>query len=700
MVCGTIAEVRRLVAACRKAGTFAFDVETSGLSAYNDDLLGVGLASGLGEGYIPLECEGGLSVQAELESLFGDDKLLAIAHRAYFDKSFLMRRGIKFKCKVADTKAIAYLLEQNGRTGLKYLASMHFGMPRFDMPTSKCSCCGKSRIVHADLLDVGYYCMYDCVETLNLYNYFSDKAATMFNKPLDVLTDLVKPIANLMLHPVKLAPYYVNYLYCNYLRDLRYKKDKVFQVLGEAFGQLEASGDLFNINSNAELAKVLYTEPPLGLGLPVLSTTRSGQPGVDVRAFLNLINASYDKFRTDVDPKPLIKALTSYRKANKLFTTYIEPYQGKKELLTQYDIYRTGTGRLASSHPNLQNVPELMRGAIIAKPGYVFVSADYSQLELRLLAHFSKEPELVAGYNAGTFDLHAEVAKKLNIERRAAKSVNFGIAYGQTEWGLAYNLYGIADKKYVFIARKYIKDYFARFPCIKKFIVGQRAKVKEPGYVTTLLGRRRYFDTTTADRSTYRHYQRAAINTPIQGSGADIINMALVELNKYYGEALRLQIHDELVLEVKEADAESTAARMKVVMEAAGKNLGLLVPLVVDIRISSTWAKKRPVYYERSDKDVKSITDILGKVETGNQENRVHIRDLVDQKGLVITGISGPVDGSFGEFYIVAATLKDKEINFASSHLVIISKLLKIRDKDAFPVKAMITKPAKYYDIG
>ncbi|TET27646.1 DNA polymerase I, partial [Candidatus Aerophobetes bacterium] len=354
----------------------------------------------------------------------------------------------------------------------------------------------------------------------------------------------------------------------------------------------EEVGEKFNINSSKQLGQILFEK----LNLPPVKKIKTGySTNEEVLQTLCLI-------------RPSLKKILDYRQLFKLESTYIRPFPGlinprTGRIHTSFNQTVTATGRLSSSQPNLQNIPirnkfgEKFRQAFIAEEGNLFLSADYSQIELRILAHLSGDPNLKKAFDRNE-DIHqqtaAEIFNVLPLQltsqmRRLAKVVNFGIVYGISSYGLARDL-GISQKE----AEEYIQHYFQRYPQVKEYLGQVVKKAREKGYVRTLLGRKRYLPgILSSNRKMREMAERAAINTPIQGGAADLIKLAMVNLEKRFREEeleawIILQIHDELIFEVPERELDETRRIVKEEMEGAMK---LSVPLVVETKVGKNWAE-------------------------------------------------------------------------------------------------------------
>ncbi len=358
------------------------------------------------------------------------------------------------------------------------------------------------------------------------------------------------------------------------------------------------AGETFNINSPKQLGVILFDK----LGLPVLKKTKTG-PSTNAEVLEQLSD------------HPVVANLLEYRQVSKLRSTYTHALAAlispeTKRIHSTFNQTVTATGRLSSTNPNLQNIPirsedgVRIRGTFEAAPGWSLLTADYSQIELRVLAHISEDSRLIDAFHAGV-DIHTQTASEvLGIpleqvtpkDRSAAKAINFGIVYGMSSFGLAKGT-NLSRTK----AQAYIDQYFARYPNVKHYLDNVVIQAREFGYVTTLLHRRRYLPDITSKNFPRRNFaQRMAMNTPIQGSAADIIKLAMLavehelQTQKLQGRLL-LQVHDELVLEVPPHELEQTAVLVKTMMEGVMK---LRVKLDVDVSAGVNWKDTKPYIFE------------------------------------------------------------------------------------------------------
>jgi len=381
------------------------------------------------------------------------------------------------------------------------------------------------------------------------------------------------------------------------LTGIRCNPDKLAQISAEMEKQLtqltaeiyDLAGGEFNINSPKQLAAILYDQ----MGLPVLKKTKTG-PSTDAEVLEQL------SFH------PMVAKILAYRQVNKLKTTYadalvslINPKTGR--IHTTFNQTITATGRLSSANPNLQNIPvrtvegRRIRGAFEPEPGWFLLSADYSQIELRVLAHLSGDQGMIDAFKSGV-DIHRRTAAEVMgipmdavtpEQRDSAKAINFGIVYGISSFGLAKGA-NLSQTQ----AQRYIDQYFARYPQVKAYLDQTVKSARETGYVTTILNRRRYLPDIASKNYARRSFaERTAMNTPIQGSAADIIKMAMLKIDRAFQAhkvtaRMLLQVHDELVFEVPPEEMETVSSIVKESMESV---LDLQVPLVVDLKAGCDW---------------------------------------------------------------------------------------------------------------
>jgi DNA polymerase-1 len=374
--------------------------------------------------------------------------------------------------------------------------------------------------------------------------------------------------------------------------SLRHQSEQLAERMKELERRChELAGDGFNLDSPKQIQEILFNR----LKLPVLQKTPTGQPST-AEAVLSELALDY----------PLPRILLEYRSLSKLKSTYtdklpqqINPRTGRVH--TSYHQAVAATGRLSSSDPNLQNIPtrtpegRRIRQAFIASPGNKIVAADYSQIELRILAHLSEEESLLRAFSAGE-DIHRATAAEVfgvpheavtDEQRRRAKTINFGLIYGMSAFGLSRQL-GIEREE----AQAYMDRYFARYPAVQSFMEEIRGQARRLGYVETLFGRRLYIpEISVANQQRRSQAERTAINAPMQGSAADIIKRAMIRCDRWLQKSgmdarMIMQVHDELVFEVAEGQVDEAIAEIRRSMVEAAE---MSVPLVVDIGVGVNW---------------------------------------------------------------------------------------------------------------
>jgi DNA polymerase-1 len=524
-------------------------------------------------------------VLERLRPLLEDPAIPKYGQNIKYDYIVLHRQGITMRGLACDTMVAGYLLNPSRRmNNLDALAReyLHY------TPISYEEVAGKgARQITFDQVDIARATAYsaeDADVALLLTQVLQPRLAEYQLERLfhDVEMPLVEVLAALEMRGVMVD--------AAYLRQM----SQHLQVQMEALLQdiYTLAGQEFNVNSPPQLQHILFDV----FKLPTGKKTKTGY-STDVSVLENLA-LEHDLPRLILDYRQLSKMKSTYVDA---LPQMIHPQTGR--IHTSFNQTITETGRLSSSNPNLQNIPirsELgreMRRAFVAAPGHVLVSADYSQIELRLLAHMSGDPVLIEAFRAGQ-DIHTRTAVEVfgvdassvdNDMRRMAKTVNFGILYGLSPFGLAQRLH-ITNEA----ARAYIDSYFARYPRVKACLDGILTTAREQGYVTTLLQRRRYLpDVTNANRTIREAAERTAINMPFQGSAADLIKLAMVYLQRQIVTEhlpchMLLQIHDELLFEIPENAVAEMVPRITETMEHVWT---LDVPLTVEVGQGHTWAE-------------------------------------------------------------------------------------------------------------
>ncbi|HID65040.1 MAG TPA: DNA polymerase I [Anaerolineae bacterium] len=510
------------------------------------------------------------------------------AHNAKYDFTVLVRHGIEVKGLAFDTMIAEWLIDPASRNlGLKNLAWARLGVEM--TPISFLIGKGKNQITidRVPVERVAQYAGADVDMTYRLVALLESELREKELWPLftEVEMPLVPVLAEMEMKGVVLD--------VPFLQNMSGQLQKRLATLEKEIQ--DQVGYPFNVNSTQQLSDALFIK--LGLPTKGVRKTASGHYSTAAAVLESL-----------KDQHPVIGLILEQRELAKLKSTYVDalpqlvnPRTGRVH--TSYNQTGTVTGRISSSDPNLQNIPirtELgrqVRRAFVAGEGSVLVAADYSQVELRVMAHISQDPALLEAFRRGE-DIHTSTAaailgvpaEEVTPEmRRLAKSVNFGLSYGQGSHGLAQQT-GLSHEE----ADRFIKTYFARYPKVKEYIERTKRQAKEQGYVETLLGRRRYFPELQRDQvrtHIVAAAHRMAINAPIQGTAADILKIAMLRLHRALHERnlksrMILQVHDELVLEVPEDEVDTVAPLVKKIMEGAFQ---LDAPLKVDVKVGKNW---------------------------------------------------------------------------------------------------------------
>jgi len=599
----TEAALRDVVTKIRAAGVCCVDTETTSTRPVEADLVGIALSCKEGEGYyIPvghvLEVASApqLSldvVRQHLSPILMDKSIAKYAHNANYDLIVLHQHGMDVRGLAFDTMLAAYLLDPTGRNlGLKGLAWQVLGveMTHIHELIGK----GKHQITmdHVAVDRVLPYAAADADMTLRLAARLEPqlKEKQLWDLFTQVEVPLVPVLMDMECTGVGLDTEF-----------LKQMSKELATDLGELQQQIEQHvGYRLNLNSSQQLSKALFDT--LGLPTDGVSRGKSGRYSTAAGVLEGLRGKH-----------PVIDLILEHRQLSKLKSTYVDalpamvnPRTGR--LHTSWNQTGTVTGRLSSSEPNLQNIPirtevgRRVRRAFVARPGCVLLGADYSQVELRILAHLSQDENLLAAFHRGE-DIHASTAARiLSIPlnevtpdtRRLAKTINFGLVYGMGEWGLATRT-GLSREE----AARFISNYFAQYPRVRGYLDSVKQHAEEQGWVETLLGRKRHFPELKSGGGGRADHKasalRMAINHPIQGTAADIIKIAMIRLydelhSRGLSSKMILQVHDELVLEVPDGEVERAGQLVESVMEGA---YTLDVPLKVDVKTGSHWGEMR-----------------------------------------------------------------------------------------------------------
>ena len=578
----------------RKAELFAFDTETTSLDYMSAEVVGLSFAIAPGEAaYVPVahDYPGAPDqlprewVLTRLKPLLEDPARAKVGQNLKYDRNVLANHGIELNGIAFDTMLESYLLNSTAsRHDMDTLALKHLGVNtiHYEDVTGK----GAKQIPFSQvaLEQAAPYAAEDADITLQLHQKLWPQLAVEAG-PRQVFETIDMPLIPVLSRMERTGTLVSRELLAQQSHELG---TRLLELEQQAF---ELAGQRFNLASPKQLGEILFEK----LQLPVRKKTPTGAPSTAEEVLAEL-----------AEEFPLPRVLMEYRGLAKLKSTYtdklptmISPRTGR--IHTSYHQAVAATGRLSSSDPNLQNIPvrtaegRRIRQAFIAPPGYRIVAADYSQIELRIMAHLSGDKRLLEAFAAGE-DIHrATAAEVFGVplaavtadQRRSSKAINFGLIYGMSAFGLAKQLQVERSE-----AQSYIELYFARYPGVRAFMDKTRAEAAERGYVETLFGRRLYLPEINARNAQLRQAaERTAINAPMQGTGADIIKRAMLTVDQWLQQEkidarLIMQVHDELVLEVAEPIVDVVRAEVRELMGAAAE---LSVPLVVDARAGSNW---------------------------------------------------------------------------------------------------------------
>jgi DNA polymerase I len=597
-------ELDHLIKRARDAHALTIDVETDSTRAALTNLVGIGIATSATESFYVPYAHGSPErtvlpadeIHAALEPVLSDPDATLYAHNAKFDAVVLERHGYSLPRFAFDTMIAAYLLGESA-LGLKELAFTRLGIEMQEIT----DLIGRGRTqITMDQVDLDLACDYCCADvevTHRLVDVFKPELAEQ--KQDELFYSIEMPLIDVLIDMEK-AGIAVD---ADFLRELSRQLDGQIDELQREIHSL--AGQEFNINSPRQLASILFDE----LKLPTGRKTKTGY------------SVNQDVLENLKDAHPMVSSILEYRQLLKLKSTYVDslPEQINPEtgrIHTSFNQTVAATGRLSSSDPNLQNIParsgvgRLVRRAFIAdnREGYrpfeetaVFLSADYSQIELRLMAHLSQDETLVKSFMAG-LDIHAATAADVfgvpldevtPDMRRIAKVVNFGIMYGMQAFGLSRDS-GLPRAE----AQEFIDTYFARLPGVAEYLETTKKQARDQGYVSTIFGRRRNVaDINSRNFNRRVAAERIAVNMPLQGMAADIMKVAMIQMHRELRDRgmksrMLLQVHDELLFEAPESELEVLGKLATDVMENVTK---LSVPLVVELSQGPNWDQLEPV---------------------------------------------------------------------------------------------------------
>lgn len=588
------AEFDAWLARLRKAKRFCFDLETTSLNYMDADIVGVGLALEVGEAaYIPLahdylDAPAQLDRQQVLQALkplLEDPEKTKIGQNLKYDISVLANYDIRVVGPLADTMLASYVLNSTATRhdmdslALKYLGEKTISFEEIAGKGAKQLTFNQIALEQA----VPYACE-DVDITLRLQEILRPQVERE-GRLADVLDHLELPLINVLSRIERNGVA----LDAERLHEQSQQLERRIRELeSEAF---ELAGREFNLGSPKQLGQILFEEQKI----PVIKKTPKGAPST-AEAVLEELALDY----------PLPKVIMQHRGLAKLKSTYTDKLprllnKTTGRVHTSYHQAVTATGRLSSSDPNLQNIPirteegRKIRQAFVARPGYRIVAADYSQIELRIMAHLSEDKGLLEAFAEGR-DIHTATAaevfgtalEKVSADqRRSAKAINFGLIYGMSAWGLSRQLH--IDRNQ---AQTYIDRYFDRYPGVARYMDRIRTQAAEDGFVETVLGRRLYLpEIHSQNRNRRQGAERTAINAPMQGTAADIIKQAMIDVDAWLAEEefdalMVMQVHDELVFEVADKQVEAFIEQVQTRMQAAAE---LKVPLIVEAESGANW---------------------------------------------------------------------------------------------------------------
>jgi DNA polymerase-1 len=577
----------------KAADAFAFDTETTSLDYMAARVVGVSFAVKTGEAaYVPFghDYPGAPKQLSEKDVLGGLKPLLENTNKAKigqnlkYDAHVLANHGIQMQGIAEDTMLESYVLDSTQRHDMDTMALRLLGHETIHFVDIAGKGARQLTFNEIDLEQAGPYAAEDADITLQIHHKLSAQLKAE-KKLMSVYRDIELPLLPVLL---KIERTGVKVDVPMLKKQSKQLAKRIVEIEKQAF---DVAGESFNLASPKQIQAILFDKQ----ALPVIRKTPKGQPST-AEDVLQELAADYE----------LPQLILEHRSMSKLRSTYTDklPEQVNAEtgrVHTSYNQTVAATGRLSSTDPNLQNIPirseegRRIRQAFIAEKGYCLLAADYSQIELRIMAHLSQDQSLLKSFSEG-LDIHKATAAEVfgvtvdevkSDQRRAAKAINFGLIYGMSAFGLAKQL-GIGRYE----AQEYVDLYFARYPGVKAYMDSTREKAHEQGYVETVFGRRLYLPEINSRNGQRRQYaERTAINAPMQGTAADIIKRAMIQVDtaltkKKLDARVVMQVHDELVVEVAEKQADKLAELLHANMESAAE---LSVPLIVEVGKGSNW---------------------------------------------------------------------------------------------------------------
>ena len=586
-------DLKKLIKKASKAKTIAIDTETTGLDYMDADLVGISISYEPGQAaYIPISHEDDSSPQLEMDyvlqelrPLLEDSNEKIIGQNIKFDKNILARYGINISSIKNDTMMMSYVLDASAtRHNLDALSSyyLNYKTSTFEDVAGK----GVKQVTFdkVPIAEATHYAAEDADITLRLYEELVTRLEAV--ESLKVLNQEIEiPLIEVLSEMEQNGAILNSKILNAQSKDL---ENRIKKLEKSAYN---LAGEEFNLGSTKQLREIFFDK----LGYRVIKKTPGGQPSTDEKVLAEL-----------AEEYELPKVLLEHRTLSKLKSTYTDKLPGQisnstGKVHTSFHQAVTTTGRLSSSDPNLQNIPirtedgRRIRQAFEPSEGHRFISADYSQIELRVMAHMSKDEGLLKAFQEGE-DVHSKTASEVfNVDiekvttdlRRNAKAINFGLIYGISAFGLGKQL-GITRN----LAAEYMAMYFEKYPGVKEYMESTKKLAGENGYIETLFGRRLYLRDINASNAMRRQAsERAAINAPVQGTAADIMKIAMIKMHKLIKETnidakLILQVHDELILDTPAKEIDQV---IELVTESMMGAANLDVPLEIDIGIGDNW---------------------------------------------------------------------------------------------------------------
>ncbi len=581
-------EIDELVSKISATDFFCFDTETTSINTFSADLVGMSFSWTEGESYFVLLPEDKTEAQNivdKFKNVFSNENISKIGQNMKFDIMMLSHYGVDVKGQLYDTMIAHYLLQPEAKHNMDILAEHYLGYKTVTYEEMAKGDNGKLKpLRQVDKCVLSDYAAEDADITLKLWHKLKPllEKEQLFDLFINVEMPLMRVLVRMELAGVRVD--------VQKLSELSVSMNKKMQQIEQEI--YKEAGYEFNISSPRQVGELIYDKLKLD---DKPKKTKTGQYSTTEEVLVSFKGKS-----------PVIDKILDYRAYKKLISTYIDALPKMVNSQTgnihcSYNQTVTATGRLSSSDPNLQNIPvrdELgrdIRKTFIPEDGCVFVSADYSQIELRVLAHLSQDPSLVDAFN-NHLDIHADTASKIygvplsevtKDMRRKAKTANFGIIYGISAFGLSQRLSIPRDE-----AKQLIDGYFEQYPKVKEFIDSSIQFTRENGYAKTMLNRKRYIPEITSSNGNIRGFgERNAVNAPIQGTAADIIKIAMINIMREFDKLnirskMTMQVHDELNFSVYPEELETVK---KIIVEQMEGSMHLLVPLEVDCGVGDDW---------------------------------------------------------------------------------------------------------------